>query len=121
MVNLSRNNLNEFLRNEIRTSSGFDVIIDAGRNTHSIYLLSLILRFHLVHSIVQDLSNNDFECYSFTDLSLRYKKVGRYINMLEEFSTENTEQLTLSSTHLDVNRIYIAQYNQYSLFHSLSK
>jgi hypothetical protein len=28
---MSRNNLNESLRNEIRTSGGFDLIIDAGK------------------------------------------------------------------------------------------
>ena len=79
----------------------------------------LFLLFVLVGSIVQDLSNNDFECYSLSALSIRYKKVCRYINMLEEFSNENSEQL--SSLNMDVNRTYIAQYNQYSLFHSLAK
>lgn len=39
--------------------------------------------------------------------------------MLEEFANENPEQSSVS--HSDVNRMYIAQYNQYSLFHSLSK
>lgn len=119
LVNLSRSNLNESLRNDIRTSRGFDVVIDAGR--YLVDFLFVYSIFDLVHSLVQDLSNNDFECYSFSDLSLRYKKVCRYINMLEEFSTANTEQLAISSSHLDVNRMYIAQYNQYSVFHSLSK
>jgi hypothetical protein len=43
--------------------------------------------------------------------------------MLEEFSTSNSEQTSSSSSssNIDVNRIYIVQYNQYSLFHSLSK
>ena len=76
----------------------------------------------IVSSIVQDLSNNDFECYTLTEILLRYRKVCRYINMLEEFCTDNSEQTSSSTTvNIDVNRIYIAQYNQYSLFHSLSK
>ncbi len=76
---------------------------------------------NLVNSIVQDLSNNDFECYSFSALSIRYRKVCRYINMLEEFSSDNSDQSSVSISHIDNNRTYIAQYNQYSLFHSLSK
>ncbi len=40
--------------------------------------------------------------------------------MLEEFSTDNSEQPS-SAVNTDINRMYIAQYNQYSLFHSLSK
>ena len=36
LVNLSRGNLSESLRNEIRTSGGFDVAIDAGRSFSSI-------------------------------------------------------------------------------------
>jgi hypothetical protein len=84
-----------------------------------IYLCLILL--NLVNSIVQDLSNNDFECYSLTALSIRYKKVCRYMNMLEEFSNENSEQSLLSASTIDANRMYIAQWNQYSLFHSLSK
>ena len=93
-------------------------------------VLCLFITF-VVHSIVQDLSNNDFECYSLADLLIRYRKVCRYINMLEEFSSDNTEQAASSSaaapsssstsSNIDVNRMYIAQYHQYSLFHSLSK
>jgi hypothetical protein len=30
---MSRNNLNESLRNEIRISGGFDLIIDAGKSS----------------------------------------------------------------------------------------
>ena len=116
MVNLSHNNLKESLRNEVRTSGGFDLIIDAGKL--SIFFIDL-LTSSLVNSLVQDLSNNDFECYSVSALSIRYKKVCRFINMLEEFSNENSEQS--SSSNLDINRIYISQYHQYSLFHSLSK
>lgn len=87
-----------------------------------IYLYIYIYNFlNLVNSIVQDLSNNDFECYTASALSVRYRKVCRYINMLEEFSNDNSEQLLTSTSHMDVNRIYIAQYNQHSLFHSLSK
>jgi hypothetical protein len=68
------------------------------------------------------LSNNDFECYSLSDLSIRYRKVCRYINMLEDFASDNSEQTSASSSsNIDINRMYIAQYNQYSLFHSLSK
>ncbi|CAF3954736.1 unnamed protein product, partial [Rotaria sp. Silwood1] len=100
-VNISHHNLKESLKDEIRTSGGFDQIINA------------------VYSIVQDLSNNDFQCYSLSALSLRYRKLCRFINMLEEFSNENSEQS--STLHIDVNRMYIAQYNEYSLFHSLSK
>ncbi|CAF1101075.1 unnamed protein product [Adineta ricciae] len=102
-VNLSHNNLKESLKNDLRTLGGFDLIIDG------------------IHSIVQDLSNDDFKCYSLTDLSLRYKKVSRFINVLEEFSNENAEQSILSSSTTDINRMYIAQCQQYSLFHSLSK
>ncbi|UJR14881.1 hypothetical protein I4U23_001865 [Adineta vaga] len=102
-VNLCHNNFKESLKNELRTLGGFDLIIDA------------------IDSIVQDLSNNDFQCYSLIDLSLRYKKVCRYINMLEEFANENSEQSILSSSNTDINRMYIAQCKQYSLFHSQSK
>ncbi|CAF1217409.1 unnamed protein product [Rotaria sordida] len=100
-VNISHHNLKESLQDEIRILGGFDQIINA------------------VYSIIQDLSNNDFQCYPLSELSLRYRKLCRFINMLEEFSNENSEQS--SKLHLDVNRMYIAQYNQYSLFHSLSK
>ncbi|CAF0816689.1 unnamed protein product [Adineta steineri] len=102
-VNISRNNLKESLRNELRTLGGFDLIIKA------------------VNSIVQDLANNDFKCYSLSELSIRYRKVCRYINMLEEFANENSEQSSASKSNININRMYIAQYNQYSLFHSLSK
>ncbi|UJR31826.1 hypothetical protein I4U23_019303 [Adineta vaga] len=103
-VNIARNNLKEWLRNEARTLNGFDLMIDS------------------ISSIVQDLSNNDFECYSLIEILIRYRKVCRYINMLEEFCTDNLEQSTSSSSsNKDMNRIYIAQYSQYSLFHSLSK
>jgi len=83
---------------------------------------SFIYNFlNLVNSIIQDLSNNDFECYTLSALSTRYRKVCRYINMLEEFSSDNSDQSSVSISHIDNNRTYIAQYNQYSLFHSLSK
>jgi hypothetical protein len=76
----------------------------------------------IVSSIVQDLSNNDFECYSLSEILIRYRKVCRYINMLEEFCTDNSEQTSSSiAVNIDVNRMYIVQCNQYSLFHSLSK
>ncbi len=39
--------------------------------------------------------------------------------MLEEFASENSEQS--STSNIDGNRMYIAQYHQYLLFHSLSK
>jgi len=82
-----------------------------------------ILLLFIVSSIVQDLSNNDFECYSLSEILIRYRKACRYINMLEEFSSDNSEQSSSSSSssNIDINRMYIAQYNQYSLFHSLSK
>ncbi|CAF1351768.1 unnamed protein product [Rotaria sordida] len=103
-VNISRNNLKEWLRNETRTLNAFDLMIDA------------------ISSIVQDLSNNDFECYSLSEILIRYRKVCRYINMLEEFCGDNSEQTSsVLSSNIDINRMYIAQYNQYSLFHSLSK
>ncbi|CAF0974192.1 unnamed protein product [Rotaria sordida] len=103
-VNISRNNLKEWLRNETRTLNAFDLMIDA------------------ISSIVQDLSNNDFECYSLSEILIRYRKVCRYINMLEEFCGDNSEQTSsVVSSNIDINRMYIAQYNQYSLFHSLSK
>ncbi len=41
--------------------------------------------------------------------------------MLEEFANENSEQSSILASNIDINRMYIAQYNQYSLFHSLSK
>ncbi|CAF3325937.1 unnamed protein product [Rotaria socialis] len=97
-VNIARNNLKESLVDVIRTSRGFDLMIDE------------------VYNKVQDLSNYNIES---PPLSHGYRKVCRYINMLEEFSNENSEQL--SRSHSDVNRMYIAQYKQYSLFHSLSK
>ncbi|CAF1108104.1 unnamed protein product [Adineta steineri] len=100
-VNISRNNLKEWLRNEARTLNGYDIMIDS------------------ISSIVQDLSNNDFECYTLDQILIRYRKVCRYINMLEEFCSDNSEQS--SSSNKDINRIYIAQYSQYLLFHSLSK
>ena len=76
----------------------------------------------IVNSIVQDLSNNDFECYSLSEILIRYRKVCRYINMLEEFCSGNSEQSSATVTsNINVNRTYVAQYNQYSLFHSLSK
>ncbi|CAF1138354.1 unnamed protein product [Rotaria sp. Silwood1] len=99
-VNICRNNIKEWLKNEARTLHIFDLIIDA------------------INSIVQDLSNNDFECYSLSEILIRYRKVCRYINMLEEFINDHSEQI---STNIDINRIYIVQYNQYLLFHSLSK
>ncbi|CAF3346872.1 unnamed protein product [Rotaria sp. Silwood2] len=103
-VNISRNNLKEWLRNEARTSNAFDLMIDA------------------ISLIVQDLSNNDFECYALSEILIRYRKVCRYINMLEEFCGDNSEQTSSAlSPNIDINRVYIAQYNQYSLFHSLSK
>lgn len=75
----------------------------------------------LVSSIVQDLSNNDFECYSLPEILIRYRKVCRYINMLEEFCSDNSEQSSALSSNNEANRMYIAQYSQYLLFHSLSK
>lgn len=39
LVNLSHGNLSESLRNEIRTSAGFDVVIDAGRSIIDIPLV----------------------------------------------------------------------------------
>ncbi|CAF3419683.1 unnamed protein product [Rotaria socialis] len=103
-VNISRSHLKEWLRNEARTLNGFDLMIDA------------------ISSIVQDLSNNDFECYPLPEILIRYRKVCRYINMLEEFCSANSEQSSsVLSSNVDVNRMYIAQYNQYSLFHSMSK
>lgn len=99
-VNLSHNNISESAQNELRTSGGLDLVIDA------------------VHSIVQDLSNNDFECYSLAELSVRIKKACRLINLLEEFSNESSEQI---SSNTNINRMYITRYHQYSLFHSLSK
>jgi len=102
----------------MRTLGGFDTIIDASK--HLFLFLNCCDNFvlRLVNSIVQDLSNNDFECYSLTDLSKRIKKVCRFINLLEELSNENSEQ---ASSNTSLNRNYIVRYHQYSLFHSLSK
>ncbi|CAF4759546.1 unnamed protein product, partial [Rotaria socialis] len=87
-----------------------------------IILIIIVFPFCTVSSIVQDLSNNDFECYPLPEILIRYRKVCRYINMLEEFCSANSEQSSsVLSSNVDVNRMYIAQYNQYSLFHSMSK
>lgn len=75
--------------------------------------------FDLVCAKVQEISNYNLETNPLSNLLKTYRKLIRYINMLEEFANENSEQLTRSNS--DVNRMYIAQCKQYSLFHSLSK
>ncbi|CAF0739620.1 unnamed protein product [Didymodactylos carnosus] len=91
-VNCTGKNLKDWLKNDIRTMGGLSSTIDA------------------IGSIVQDLSNNDYQCYPLSEILIRYRKICRYIKMLEDLMNGNND-----------NREYISNYKQFSLFHSLSK